>query len=108
MKQFEDFCNLEFNDSTYDPKMQMSQNDRRALDTMEASLTISNSHYEIALPRKNEPPRLQNNNSQAEQRLHVLQKDAILREKYRVFMDHLLCKNYARKMSNEELLQTDT
>ena len=26
-KQFEDYCNLEFNDSSYDPKMLMSQND---------------------------------------------------------------------------------
>jgi len=37
-----------------------------------------------------------------------LQKDAILKEKYRDFMDDLLRKNYARKMSNEELRQTDT
>lgn len=111
-KQFEDFCNLEFNDSTYEPKMSMSQNDRRALDIMESTLKISNGHYEIALPWKNEPRRLQNNKSQAEQRLHLLkkrlQRDAILKEKYRDFMDDLLRKNYARKMSNEELRQTDT
>jgi len=92
--------------------MSMSQNDRRALDIMESTLKISNGHYEIALPWKNEPRRLQNNKSQAEQRLHLLkkrlQRDAILKEKYRDFMDDLLRKNYARKMSNEELRQTDT
>ena len=29
--EFEDCCNLEFNDSSYEPKLPMSQNDRRAL-----------------------------------------------------------------------------
>ena len=33
-KQFEDFCNLEFNDSSYEPKMSMSQNDQCALNIM--------------------------------------------------------------------------
>ena len=35
-KQFEDYCNLEFNDLSYDPKMLMSQNDRCALEVMES------------------------------------------------------------------------
>ena len=37
-KQFEDFCNLEFNDSSDEPKMSMSQNNQRALNIMEAQL----------------------------------------------------------------------
>ena len=48
-KQFEDFCNLEFNDSSYEPQASMSQNDRKALHIMESSAKLSNGHYEIAL-----------------------------------------------------------
>ena len=55
-KQFEDYCNLEFNDSSYDPKMSMSENDRRALEVMESTVKLSNGHYEIGLPWKNNPP----------------------------------------------------
>ena len=73
-KQFEDFCNLEFNDSTYEPQASMSQNDRKALQIMDSSAKLSNGHYEIALPWKNDPPLLMNNKSQARQRLHPLKK----------------------------------
>ena len=84
-KKFEDFCNLEFNDSSYEPKMSMSQNDQRALDIMTKSAKLSDGHYEIGLPWRNDPPCLQNNRPQAESRLQMLkkrlQKDAVLREK---------------------------
>ena len=51
-KQFEDFCNLNFNDSSYEPKMSMSQNDQRVLNIMEGTVKLSNGHYEIGLPWK--------------------------------------------------------
>ncbi|XP_068738205.1 uncharacterized protein, partial [Montipora capricornis] len=106
-KQFEDFCNLEFNDSSYEPQACMSQNDRKALHIMEGSAKLSNGHYEIALPWKNDPPLLMNNKSQARQRLHPLKKrlhrDLALHKKYRDFMDDLINKGYARKVSKENL-----
>ena len=98
-KQFEDFCNLEFNDSSYEPKMSMSQNDQRALNIMEGTLKLSNGHYGIGLPWQNNPPHLENNRSHAENRLQMLKKrlkkDAILREKYTDFMEDLPQKSYA-------------
>ena len=110
-KKFEDFCNLEFNDSSYEPKMSMSQNDQRALDIMTKSAKLSDGHYEIGLPWRNDPPCLQNNRPQAESRLQMLkkrlQKDAVLREKYKDFMADLLHKRYARKVTNEEQLQRE-
>ena len=110
-KQFEDFCNLEFNDSSYEPKMSMSQNDQRALNIMEGTVKLSNGHYEIGLPWKNHPPHLENNRPQAESRLQLLkkrlQKDAILHEKYTDFMADLLQKRYARKVTTEEQLQRE-
>ena len=111
-KQFEDYCNLEFNDSSYDPKMSMSQNDRRALEVMESTVKLSNGHYEIGLPWKNNPPCLENNKSQAESRLQplkrCLQRDEILRKKYKDFMDNLLSKNYAEKVTSADLSPKDT
>ena len=106
-KQFEDFCNLEFNDSSYEPQASMSQNDRKALHIMDGSAKLSNAHYEIALPWKNDPPLLMNNKSQARQRLHPLKKrftrDSALHKKYRDFMDDLINKGYARKVSKKDL-----
>ena len=110
-KQFEDFCNLEFNDSTYEPQASMSQNDRKALQVMDGSAKLSNGHYEIALPWKNDPPLLMNNKSQARQRLHPLKKrlhrDSALYEKYKDFMDDLINKGYARKVRKENLDNSD-
>ena len=110
-KQFEDFCNLEFNDSSYEPKMSMSQNDQNALNIMEGTVKLSNGHYEIGLPWKNNPPHLENNRPQAENKLEMLKKrlrkDAILHEKYTDFMADLLQESYARKVTTEEQLQRE-
>ena len=73
-QQFERFCDLEFNDSIYDPKTSMSQNDKRALDVMKSTARLTNGHYEIALPWKNYPPCLKNNKSLAENRLKPLKR----------------------------------
>ena len=59
-QQFENICDLEFNDSIYDPKTSMSQNNKRALDVMESTAKLTNGHYEIALLWKNYPPCLKN------------------------------------------------
>ena len=110
-KQFEDYCNLEFNDSSYEPKMSMSQNDRRALEIMENTVKLSKGHYEIGLPWKNNPPCLENNKSQAESRLQPLkrrlQRDENLQKKYADFMDDLLRKNYAEKVTSANLSLKD-
>ena len=70
---FEQFCNMEFNDMTYESKTSMSQNDKRALEIMEQSAKLIDGHYEIRLPWKNYP-HLSNNRLQAEQRLASLKK----------------------------------
>ena len=98
-RQFERFCNQEFNDSSYDSKTSMSQNDRKALEIMQGTATMKNGHYEIALPWKNYPPFLQNNKSLAEHRLKLLkrrlQRDPVVLHKYKEFMDDLDSEPYA-------------
>ena len=49
-QQFEEFCNVEFNDLSHESKASMSQNDRRALTIMEQTVRMENGHYEMALP----------------------------------------------------------
>ena len=112
-KQFENFCNMEFNDVKYESsEIAMSQNDKKALDIMENTTKMVNGHYEIGLPWKNNPPHLENNKLQAEQRLRSLrkrlQRDPQLLNKYKTFMNDLLCKDYARKVVSQDLgpLQT--
>ena len=106
-QQFRGYCDLEFNDSKYDAKPTMSQNDRKALGIMEESVAMRNGHYEIALPWKTYPPCLPNNKTQAEHRLQLLKKrlvkDPNLLGKYREFMDNLLVKDYASKITREEV-----
>ena len=91
--------------------MSKSQNDQRALNIMEGTVKLSNGHYEIGLRWKNNPPHLENNRPQAENRLQLLKKrlkkDAILHEKYTDFMADLLQKCYARKVTIEEQLQRE-
>ena len=111
-QQFRSYCDLEFNDSKYDAKLTMSQDDRKALGIMEESATMRNGHYEIALPWRNYPPDLHNNKIQAERRLQLLKKRLVkqpgLLGKYREFMDNLFVKDYASKIPQErhEILGT--
>ena len=75
-------------------------------------MKLSNGHYEIGLPWKNNPPCRENNKSQAESRLQPLkrrlQRDEILRKKFKDFMDDLLRKNYAEKVTSSDLSLKDT
>jgi hypothetical protein len=84
----------------------MSQNDKKALKIMEDSIKLVDGHYVIALPWKNYPPQLQNNQSLAEQRLNSLkrrlQREPIVHEKYTAFMNDRLNKDYARKLNYED------
>ncbi len=105
-RQFEGFCNQEFNDSVYDSSTTMSQEDRRALKIMEETVRKNNGHYEIALPWKNYPPCLQNNKPVAEHRLKLLKKrldrDPVALGKYKQFMNDLLQKGYATPVQNND------
>ena len=111
-QQFESFCNMEFNDSIYDPKTSLSQNDRKAIKIMEASVKHKDGHYEIALPWKNYPPCLEDNKRLAEHRLSLLkkrlQRDPALLSKYAAFMEDLLSKGYAQRVQDNKLGSLNT
>ena len=105
-QQFERFCNLEFNDSADTNDFAMSRNDLRALGVMEETAQLKENHYEIALPWKSDPPRLEDNRPMAEHRLNLLKRrlvrDSTMHERYKCFMEGLIAKGHAKPVSKEE------
>ena len=104
--QFERFCEMEFNDSQFTVEKTLSQEDKRALHTMEQSVRLCDGHYEVALPWKVFLPNLPNNKMQAEQRLLSLKKrlvrDPELHQKYSAFMEDLLERGYTRRVPEDQ------
>jgi len=110
-EQFTRYVNLEFIDSIACDKPTMSQDDRRAMQIYDNSVSLVDGHYQIAIPWKCCSPSLPNNKPLAEHRLRLLSKrllkDEVLLEKYSTFMDGLLEKNYARKVPDDRLNRDD-
>jgi hypothetical protein len=108
-EQFRKYCDMEFNDSSFDNQLGMSVEDSRALGMMEGSVQLKDGHYEVALPWRNFPPCLPNNRSLAEHRLNLLKKRLVknpdLLSKYAEFMDNMLDKGYARKVPKRSIDQ---
>ena len=101
-KQFEKYCSMEFNDSYYDTKVTMSQEDKKALPKMKSSIQLKGGHYEIALPWREGCPAIPDNRSMVENRLQHLKKrlakEPILLETYTAFVEDLLQKGFARRV----------
>ncbi len=93
---------MEFNDSIYHGRAEMSKEDSRALSFIEDSTQLKEGHYEIALSGKESPPVLPYNRPLAEYRLNLLkkrlQKNPNLLKKYSDNMDDLLARGYASKV----------
>lgn len=49
-EQFQNYCDMEFNDSAYSEARSMSANDTRAMELMSSSIKLENGHYQLALP----------------------------------------------------------
>ena len=98
---------MEFNDSVYECRLEMSAEDSRALGMMEGSVRLKDGHYEIALPWKNFPPNLPSNCFLAEHRLNLLKKKLLknpeLHSIYTEFMEKLLKKGYSRKVPKSSI-----
>lgn len=89
-KSFREFCNREFDDVEDEAKRAKLKDD----------------HYEIALPWKSSNPALPKNKSLAVRRLMLLKRRLSngkdLFQKYSAFIDDLLQKGYARKLTERE------
>ena len=109
-RQFHQYMNLEFNDSTSESQVMMSRNDKQAITMFENSVCQIDGHYEIGIPWIDDPA-LPNNKPLAEHRLRLLKKkllkDEELLRKYSMFMTDLFEKNYARKVPEHLLSRND-
>ncbi|KAK3729480.1 hypothetical protein QZH41_019941, partial [Actinostola sp. cb2023] len=106
--QFEEYCKMEFNDSFYNSNTAMSQEDKRALEKMRASILLKDGHYEIGLPWKDGFPDLPDNRLMAEYRLQHLKKklsrEPVLLQKYTAFIEDLLQKGFARRTPHHQIV----
>ena len=102
---FQQFMNLEFNESVSNPTFPLSRQDEKVLSNYEESARLLDSHYEIAIPWKLHPPGLPNNRPLAEHHLRLLRrrlvKDPALYSRYSAFMSDLLVKGYAKRVPED-------
>ena len=87
-------------------KKAMSVEDQEALKRMENAVRVVDGHYEIGMLWKSATPWLPNNRQMAESRLQSLKRkllrDKTFHRKHREFMENLIEKGYARKLTEEE------
>ena len=92
-------------------KTEMSQEETQFTANARSTVTLENGHYVIALPFKNKDCQMPNNREQVEQRARWLKqrllKNPQLFEDYKVFIDNLLDKSYARKIPPERLCKSN-
>ena len=102
----EDFCNRDLTDPTVDSKKEMSQDERRFMQIVEQTVELRSGHYQISLPFKDRQAPVHNNKAQAWQRAiwlkKKLERDPKLHQHYKAFMEDILSKGYARKVSPDQ------
>ena len=106
-QQVEQMWKTEFSDTNKSARAAMSQEDKRALGTMESTLTVENGHYQLSLPWRKYPPSLPDNHVVAEHRLSLLckrlERNDDLRDKYKKTMTDYIEKGHASKLSKDIL-----
>ena len=110
-KQFKQYINRDFCESTVDNCKEMSMEDKRALAVLEDTAKLVDGHYQLAIPWRDVKPCLPNNRSVAEHRLKHLKKklsrDVGLCKKYTNFIDDLMVKDHARKVPQDQVSRKD-
>ena len=110
-KQFKQYINRDFCESTADSCKAMSMEDKKALAVLEDTAKLVDGHYQLAIPWRDIQPCLPNNRSVAEHRLkHLkrkLSRDVGLCKKYTNFIDDLMVKDYARKVPQDQVNRND-
>ena len=105
-QQMEQFLRLEDIDMNKSSKKGMSVEGQESLNKMTNSVRLVNGHYEVGMLWKSEDPWLPDNRKMAEARSQSLKRklkrDENFHRKYRDFMDNLVSKGYARKLTVEE------
>ncbi|XP_050390455.1 uncharacterized protein LOC126809746 [Patella vulgata] len=99
---------MDFNEHLDDSSI-MSSDDRRFLDIMSREIHIApDGHYEMPLPFRSSEPVMQNNKTLALRRLYHLEsrlrRDKHLRSDYVSFMEDIIDKGYAERVSDDSYI----
>ena len=101
--------NQEFSELASNEKAEMSMEDKRFLEVASEAV-LQDGHYSLKLPFRKANVNLPNNRPVAEQRLQSLkmkmEKDQKFKQEYVAFLNDILESNYAEKVPEEELSQT--
>ena len=100
--------NEEFSEAYADVEEGMSFEDRKAQEIMDRSVTLSNGHYQLKLPfRQDPPPNLPDSLLRAERRLTWLkgkmQKDPVFHSKYSAVVEKYRAEGASRQVPDDEL-----
>ena len=110
-KQFKQYINRDFCESTTDNCKTMSMEDKKALAVLDDTAKLVDGHYQLAIPWRDVQPYLPNNRSVAEHRLkHLkrkLSRDVVLCKKYTNFINDLIMKDHARKVPQDQINRND-
>ena len=83
---------------------QLSNNDKRFLEILDAGTRKNGNHYDVPLPFKQKGIKIPNNRSQALKRMHQLKrrlkKESSFFEDYQCFMDDLVANGFSRKTTS--------
>ena len=83
---------------------QLSKNDRRFLEILDAGTRKIGNHYEVPPPFKQKGIKIPNNRSQVLKRMHQLKrrfkKDSSFFQDYQCFMDDLVANGFSRKATS--------
>lgn len=97
--------NSDFSERSCEDRTEMSQEDRRFMKEVEQSCQLIEGHYCISLPFKDRSVKMPSNRSHAEQRAinlkRKLNKNPEFCSDYKRFMDDIIAKAYAEKVSEE-------
>jgi len=103
----ERFWKMERCESLADDQCEMSREDKRTIKIWDDSAKVVEGHYELNIPFKTKPPRLDNNYSVAEHRFQSLSRrlssNDKLCEKYKAGISELIEKGYAEKVKDEDI-----
>lgn len=105
-KQLERQWNVDFQDLNAPDAESASEDDKRALEIMQNSVSMVNGKYQLAVPWKSDPEDLPNNRRAAEVRLqHLrrkLQRNDDLRQQYSATVEKYVADGHARKLTANE------
>ena len=106
-----DLFNAEFGDNMSSVELGLSQEDRLWMKKVEESVNMRDGHYELALPFRDEDPRMPNNRQMAERRLVQLKgkmdRNSQFAQDYTAFMKTLIEEGHAERVPEDSLRRKD-